>query len=151
MRLQGARGLKLRPTHVEQEVGGFDPSRFSLWRRDFSPTETGKIPNFSNRGFLPSEFKATWQRMYFAALGGERARRTAPSSARSTKKRHTSTCKVSSQQGGWYVWKPSSSSNFSIRALRAYSLVEVRQTILYRAIRADCISINSILPLLELP
>ena len=46
------------------------------------------------------------------------------------------------------VGKPSSSSNFSIRASRAYPLVEVRQTVLCRAIRGDSISVNStLLPL----
>ena len=31
-------------------------------------------------------------------------------------------------RGGWYRWKPSSSSNFSIRAFRVYALVETGQT-----------------------
>ena len=39
-----------------------------------------------------------------------------------------------SRKGGQYGWKPTSSSSFSIRALRAFSLTEIRQTILYRAI-----------------
>ena len=47
---------------------------------------------------------------------------------------------------GWYGWKPSSSSNFSTRAFRAYPLIEMRQITLYRAIRADGISVNIILP-----
>ena len=40
------------------------------------------------------------------------------------------------RKGGWYGWKPSSSSNFSHRAFRAVCLIEFRQTIPYRAIRA---------------
>ena len=32
------------------------------------------------------------------------------------------------RQGGWYSWKPSSSSNVSIRAFRAYPTFEIRQT-----------------------
>ena len=51
--------------------------------------------------------------------------------------------KGTTRKGGWYGWKPSSSSNCSIRAFRAYYLIEVRQTIICRAIRADSISINS--------
>ena len=39
-----------------------------------------------------------------------------------------------------------SSSNISIRAFRAYYLVEIRQTILCRAFRGNSISVNSILP-----
>ena len=50
------------------------------------------------------------------------------------------------QKGGWYNYRPSSSSNFSIRAFRAYPLVEIRQTILYRAIRGSSISVSSTLP-----
>ena len=34
-----------------------------------------------------------------------------------------------------YGWKPSSSSNLSIRAFRVYPLVEIRQTVPCRAIR----------------
>ena len=51
-----------------------------------------------------------------------------------------------SRKGGWYGWKPSSSSNFSIRAFRAYPLVETRQTVPCRAIRGDRISVSSTLP-----
>ena len=50
------------------------------------------------------------------------------------------------RQGGRYGWKPSSSSNFSIRAFRAYPLVETRYAASCRAIRGDCISGNSALP-----
>ena len=32
-------------------------------------------------------------------------------------------------RGDGYGWKPSSNSNLSIRALRAYPLVEIRQTV----------------------
>ena len=39
-----------------------------------------------------------------------------------------------------------SSSNFSIRAFRAYPLVEIRQTVPCRAIRGDGISVKSTLP-----
>ena len=35
-------------------------------------------------------------------------------------------CEVEGRKGGWYGWEPSSSSNFSIRAFRAYPLVEIR-------------------------
>ena len=51
------------------------------------------------------------------------------------------------RKGGSYGWKPSSSSNFSIRVFGIYScVIELRQAIPYRAIRADGISINSIIP-----
>ena len=53
-----------------------------------------------------------------------------------------------SGRGGWYGWKPSSSSNFSVRAFRAYPLIEIRQTVPCRAIRGNSISVNSTLPLL---
>ena len=49
-------------------------------------------------------------------------------------------------KGGWYGWKPSSSSNFSIRAFQVFSLIELRQTVPCRAVRADSISINRIIP-----
>ena len=49
-------------------------------------------------------------------------------------------------EGGMIRLEPSLSSNFSIRSFRAYPLIEIRQTVPYRAIRADSISINSILP-----
>ena len=41
---------------------------------------------------------------------------------------------VQSSEGGWYGWKPSSSSNLSIRNFRAYPLIEIRQTVPCRAI-----------------
>ena len=50
------------------------------------------------------------------------------------------------RKGGWYGWKPSSSSNFSIRAFRVYVLTEIRQALLCRALRAESISVDSILP-----
>ena len=50
------------------------------------------------------------------------------------------------RRGGRYGWKPSSSSNFSIRAFRAYPLIEIRQTVPHRAIRGNSISVNSSLP-----
>ena len=51
--------------------------------------------------------------------------------------------------GGWYDWEPSSSSNFSIRILVAYPLIETRQTVPCRAIRGNSISVNSTLLLAE--
>ena len=50
------------------------------------------------------------------------------------------------RNGGWCDWKPSSSSNCSIRALRACPLIEIRQTAPCRAIRGNSISVNSTLP-----
>ena len=50
------------------------------------------------------------------------------------------------RKGTWYSWKPSSSSKFSIRAFRAYHLVEIRQTVPCRAVRGNGISVNSTLP-----
>ena len=50
------------------------------------------------------------------------------------------------RKGGWYGWKSSSSSNLSIRVFRAHTPLEIRQAILYRAVRADSISINRTLP-----
>ena len=50
------------------------------------------------------------------------------------------------RKGGWYRWKPSSSSNFSIRAVRVCSLNVIRQWIINRAIRANGISVKSTLP-----
>ena len=47
------------------------------------------------------------------------------------------------RKGWWYGWKPSSSSNFSIRAFRAYPLIEVRQAVPCRAIRGSSISVSS--------
>ena len=37
-------------------------------------------------------------------------------------------------------------TNFSIRGFRAYCLIEIRQTILYGAIRGNSISVNSTPP-----
>ena len=48
--------------------------------------------------------------------------------------------------GGWCGGKPSSSSNFSIRAFRAYPFVESREAAPGRAIRGNGISVNSTLP-----
>ena len=42
-----------------------------------------------------------------------------------------------------YGWKPSSSSNVSIRVVLAYPLIEARQTAPCRAIRGDSISVSS--------
>ena len=51
-----------------------------------------------------------------------------------------------------YGWKPSSNSKFSIRAFRAYPLIEFRQTAPCRAIRASSISVNgNPLPLFKNP
>ena len=44
---------------------------------------------------------------------------------------------------GWYGWKPSSSSNWSIRAFRAYPLIEIRPNVPCRTIRGSSISVNS--------
>ena len=52
---------------------------------------------------------------------------------------------LSLRKGGWYGWKPSSSSKFSIPAFRAWSLVETRQTVPCRAIGGNRISVNSTL------
>ena len=43
------------------------------------------------------------------------------------------------RKGGRYCWKPSSSSNLSIRAFRAYSPIEIIQPVIYRATRGDSI------------
>ena len=53
-----------------------------------------------------------------------------------------------SRKGGRYGWKPSSSSNVSIWACRAYPLIEIRQHGSCRAIRGDGMSVNSTLPAL---
>ena len=53
---------------------------------------------------------------------------------------------VGHRNGGWYGWKPSSSSNFSIRALRACPLIEIRQTVPCGAVPGNSISVNSTLP-----
>ena len=50
------------------------------------------------------------------------------------------------QKGGWYGWKPASSSRLSIRVVRAYPLIEIRQAAPCRAIRGNRISVNSTLP-----
>ena len=55
-------------------------------------------------------------------------------------------CKPMLRKGGRYGWKPSSSSNFPIRVVRAYPLIEIRQTIIHRAVRGNGISVNSTLP-----
>ena len=47
----------------------------------------------------------------------------------------TATQPGSRRKGAGCGWKPSSSSNISIRAFRAYPLVEIRQTVPCRAIR----------------
>ena len=55
------------------------------------------------------------------------------------------------RNGEWYGWKPSWSSNFSIRALRAYPvIIEITQTVPCRAIRGNSISVNSTLPPLHI-
>ena len=43
-------------------------------------------------------------------------------------------------------WKLSSSSNLLIRVVRAYPLIEIRQTAPCRAVRGNGISVNSTLP-----
>ena len=53
---------------------------------------------------------------------------------------------IMDRKGGWYGWKPSSSSNFSIRVVRADPLIEIRQTVPCRSIRGNSISVNSTLP-----
>ena len=45
-----------------------------------------------------------------------------------------------------YGWEPSSNSNLSIRVVRAYPLIETRQTAPCRAIRGNSISVNTTLP-----
>ena len=50
------------------------------------------------------------------------------------------------RKGGWCGWKPSSSSDLSIRVVRAYPLFEVRQTVPCRAIRGSSISVDSAPP-----
>ena len=54
--------------------------------------------------------------------------------------------RATARKGGRYCWKPSSSSNLSIRAFRAYPLIEIRQTVPGRAIRGNSISVNGTLP-----
>ena len=54
--------------------------------------------------------------------------------------------RLATRKEGWHGWKPSSSSNFSIRAFRAYPLIEIRQTVPCRAIRGNSISVNCTLP-----
>ena len=46
----------------------------------------------------------------------------------------------------WYGRKPSSRSDLSVRAFRAYPLIGIRQPFPCRAIQADCISVNSTIP-----
>ena len=50
------------------------------------------------------------------------------------------------RKGRCYVRKPPSSSHFSVRAFRAYPLIEIRQAAPCRAIRGNRISVNSTLP-----
>ena len=50
------------------------------------------------------------------------------------------------RKGGRCGWEPSSSSNFSIRAFRAYPLHEIRQAVLHGAVRGSSISVSSTLP-----
>ena len=50
------------------------------------------------------------------------------------------------RKGGWCGWKPSLSSDLSIRAFRAHPLIEIRQAVPCRAIRGKNISVNSTLP-----
>ena len=50
------------------------------------------------------------------------------------------------RKGGWYGWKPSSSSKLWIRVVRAYPLIEIRHTVPRWAIRCNSISVNSTLP-----
>ena len=50
------------------------------------------------------------------------------------------------RKGGCYGWKPSSSSNHSIRVVGAYPPREIRHTAPCRAIRGDSIGVNSTLP-----
>ena len=58
-----------------------------------------------------------------------------------------SCCECSrSSEGGWCGWKSSSSSNFSIRVVRAYPLIAIWQTAPCRAIRGNGISVDSTLP-----
>ena len=47
------------------------------------------------------------------------------------------------RKGGWSGWKPSSSSDFSIRAFRVHPPIEIRQAVLDRAIRGNSISVSS--------
>ena len=47
------------------------------------------------------------------------------------------------RKGGGYGWKPSSSSNLSVRAFRAYPLVEIGQAAPCRAIRGNSTSVSS--------
>ena len=54
--------------------------------------------------------------------------------------------RLSSEGGGCYGWRHSSSSSFLIRAFLAYPLVEIRQTVPRRATRGNSISVNSTLP-----
>ena len=53
------------------------------------------------------------------------------------------------QKGAWCSWKPWSSANLSIRAVRVVSLIEIRQANLYQAMRANSISVNSTPPFLN--
>ena len=55
-------------------------------------------------------------------------------------------CRILIRKGGWYGWKPSSSSIFSIRAFRVYPLIEIRLPVPCRTTRGSSISVNSTLP-----
>ena len=56
---------------------------------------------------------------------------------------------LSTRKGGWYSWKPSLNSNVSIRVVRTYHLIEIRQTGPCRAIRGNSISVSRSLPPLK--
>ena len=47
---------------------------------------------------------------------------------------------ANARKGGWFGWKPSSSSTFSIRACRAYPLVEIGQAVPCAVIRGNRLS-----------
>ena len=51
------------------------------------------------------------------------------------------------REGGWYGWKSSSSSNLSIRVVRADPLIEIGQAVPCRAIRGNSILVNGTLPM----
>ena len=86
--------------------------------------------------------------MYRSSTADEQARASCPPAQRGCQKSGPSASWRLRyvRKRGWYGWKPSSSSNLSIRVVQAYCLIEIRQAIIYRAIRADSISIDSIIP-----
>ena len=53
--------------------------------------------------------------------------------------------------GGDTVGNPHRAQISQFEFFELVSLIEIRRTVLYRAIRADCISVNSILPPPSLP